>query len=104
MERSGFPRWDPLHQGRPVTHVKQFYAAYFGMTAGVSMAPPDGEDRVGMWLGKRLEKRIDDEERRRAAGEDVIELDPGTDYPKKLQAIAEYRAKKAAEYAAWKSR
>jgi hypothetical protein len=59
------------------------------------MARPDGEDRVGMWLGKRLEKKPDDEERRRAAGEDVVELDPGTNDPKKLRSIAEYRANKA---------
>jgi hypothetical protein len=37
----------------------------------------------------------DDEERRRAAGEDVVELDPGTNDPKKLRSIAEYRANKA---------
>jgi hypothetical protein len=104
LEHKGFPRWDPLHEGRPVPHVKQFYALYLGITAGFTMAPPDGEDRVGMWLGKRLEKKLADEERRRAAGEEVIELDPGTDNPKKLRAIAEYRAMKAAEHADTKSR
>lgn len=56
-------------------------------------------DKVGTWLGKRLERKIDAEERRRAIGEDVPEGDPGTKDPKKLKAIAEYRAKRAAEYA-----
>jgi hypothetical protein len=41
------------------------------------MARPDGKDTVGMWLGKCLEKMLDDEERRRPAG-GVVELDPGT--------------------------
>jgi hypothetical protein len=104
LEHKGFPRFDPLHKGRPVPLVKQFYALYFGITAGFAMAKPDGEDRVGTWLGKRLEKMIDDEERRRAAGEDVIERDPGTDNPRTLTWMAEYRAKKAAEYAAKKKR
>lgn len=102
LERSGFPRWDPLHEGRPVPLVKQFFAAYFGATAGFTLANQGGEDRVGMWLGKRLEKKIEEEERRRAAGQEVVELDPGTDNPNKLRAIAEYRAKKAAEFAARK--
>ncbi|WP_292571122.1 hypothetical protein [Mesorhizobium sp.] len=98
LEHKGFPRFDALHQGRPVPHVRQFYACYLGLAAGFTMAPPpDGKERE--WLGKRLEKKIDDEERRRAAGEDVPEQDPGSHSPKKLAAIAEYRARKAAEYA-----
>ncbi|MBZ9808099.1 hypothetical protein [Mesorhizobium sp. ESP-6-2] len=97
LERQGFPRWDPLHQGRPVPHVRQFYALYLGITAGFTMAPPDGEERA--WIGKREEKKIDDEERRRAAGEDVPERHPITNEPTKLKAIAEYRAKTAAKYA-----
>ncbi|WP_181172099.1 hypothetical protein [Mesorhizobium sp. B2-4-8] len=96
LEPRGFPRWDPLHEGRPVPLVKQFYALYFGITHGFTLANPGGQEKV--WLGKRLERKLDDEERRRAAGEDVMELDPGTDNPKKLRAIAEYRAKKAAEF------
>lgn len=63
------------------------------------MPPPDGEDRVGMWLGKRLEKRID-EERRPAAGENVVEQDSRTEDTKRVRAIAEYRANKVAEFAA----
>ncbi|WP_189343745.1 MULTISPECIES: hypothetical protein [unclassified Mesorhizobium] len=102
LERSGFPRFDALHQGRPVPLIKQFYGLYFGLTQGFTLARPDGEERE--WLGKRLEKKIDDEERRRAAGEDVPEQDPGSHSTKKLTAIAEYRAKKATEYAARNAR
>lgn len=98
LERKGFPAWDPLHQGRPVPLVKRYYADYLGLATGFPTARPDGKERE--WLGKRLEKKIDDEERRRAAGESVTEQDPAGHSPKKLQAIAEYRAKKAAEYAA----
>lgn len=100
LERKGFPGKDPAHGGRPVPLVRRFYNSYFGITAGVAMAKPDGEDSVGTWLGKRVEKRIDDEERRRAAGEEVVERDPGTTNPRTLQAIADYRANKAAEYRA----
>lgn len=100
LERRGFPRWDPLHQGRPVPHVRQFYALYLGIAAGFTMAKPDGEERLHVWIGKREQKRIDDEERRRAAGEIVPDRDPVASGPFKLKAIAEYRAKKAAEYAA----
>lgn len=103
LEHKGFPRWDSLHQGRPVPHVRQFYALYLGITQGFTMARPDGGDKVGTWLGKRLEGKIDDEERRRAAGEEVIELDPGTTDPKKLRAIAEYRAQRVDAYAARKT-
>lgn len=98
--KDGFPRYDHLHRGRPVPLVKRFYDSYLAVRQDFLSRGGPGEDRVGMWLGKRLEKKLDNEERRRAAGEDVVELDPGTNDPKKLQAIAEYRAKKAAEYRA----
>ncbi|TIP03865.1 MAG: hypothetical protein E5X72_14275 [Mesorhizobium sp.] len=65
LERRGFPRWDPLHQGRPVPHVKQFYALYLGITAGFVMAPPpDGKEKV--WVPTRERKRLEAEQRRSA--------------------------------------
>lgn len=65
LERRGFPRFDALHQGRPVPHVKQFYALYLGITAGFVMAPPpDGKEKA--WIPKRERKRLEEEERRRA--------------------------------------
>lgn len=42
LERKGFPRIDPLHDGRPVPLVKRFYDDYFGITAGFNVAAPDG--------------------------------------------------------------
>ncbi|MBZ9698827.1 hypothetical protein [Mesorhizobium sp. CO1-1-9] len=102
LERKGFPAFDSLHQGRPVVHIKQFYAIYFGVTAGFTMAKPDGVERV--WIGKRIETRIDKEERIRATGAEVVERDFGDVTPKQKEAIAEYRAKKRAEYAARKAR
>lgn len=51
LEHKGFPRFDPLHQGRPVPLVKQFYALYFGIAQGFTLAKPDGEERV--WQPKR---------------------------------------------------
>ncbi|MEO4000284.1 hypothetical protein [Mesorhizobium sp. CAU 1732] len=102
LEPKGFPSKDALHGGRPVPQVKQFYALYFGITSGFALAKPDGPERV--WIGRRAEKRIDDEERRRAAGEEVSERDPGTEDQRLLKAMAEYRAKKAGEYGAKKAR
>ncbi|NTF80529.1 hypothetical protein [Rhizobium rhizogenes] len=49
LERKGFPRIDPLHDGRPVPLVKKFYDGYFGITAGFSATAPDGEERLGQW-------------------------------------------------------
>lgn len=47
LERKGFPRIDPLHDGRPVPLVKKFYDGYFGITAGFAATAPDGEERLG---------------------------------------------------------
>lgn len=49
LERKGFPKVDPLHDGRPVPLVKKFYDGYFGITAGFAAASPDGEERLGQW-------------------------------------------------------
>lgn len=53
LERSGFPAVDPLHEARPVPLVRRFYDAYFGITAGIAMAKPDGEERLGSWRKKQ---------------------------------------------------
>lgn len=49
LERKGFPRIDPLHDGRPVPLVKRFYDGYFGITAGFNVAAPDGQEDWGKW-------------------------------------------------------
>ena len=49
LERKGFPRIDPLHDGRPVPLVKKFYDGYFGITAGFSVAAPDGQENWEQW-------------------------------------------------------
>ncbi len=51
LERKGFPRVDPLHEGRPVPLVIKFYEGYFGVTAGFGVA--DGEERLGQWRKRR---------------------------------------------------
>jgi hypothetical protein len=53
LERKGFPKVDPLHDGRPVPLVRKFYDGYFGITAGFAAAAPDGEERLGQWKSKR---------------------------------------------------
>ncbi len=53
LERSGFPSVDPLHKARPVPLVGKFYEAYFGITAGIAMAKPDGEERLGQWKSRK---------------------------------------------------
>lgn len=50
LERKGFPRIDPLHDGRPVPLVQKFYEGYFGITA---------EERLGQWKGRKsAEKKV----------------------------------------------
>lgn len=49
LERKGFPRIDPLHDGRPVPLVRKFYDGYFGITAGFAAVAPDSEERLGEW-------------------------------------------------------
>ncbi|ABR60150.1 hypothetical protein Smed_1300 [Sinorhizobium medicae WSM419] len=56
LERKGFPRIDPLHDGRPVPLVRRFYEGYFGITAGFAAAAPDGEERLGLWKRERNRK------------------------------------------------
>ncbi|UYE95816.1 hypothetical protein KNLIENLN_00003 [Sinorhizobium phage NV1.1.1] len=55
LEKKGFPRIDPLHDGRPVPLVKKFYDGYFGITAGFSVAAPDGGEDLSIW--KRSKRR-----------------------------------------------
>ncbi|RDL51779.1 hypothetical protein BLJAPNOD_02920 [Ensifer sp. M14] len=52
LERKGFPRIDPLHDGRPVPLVRKFYDGYFGITVGFSATAPDGEENWD-WHSKR---------------------------------------------------
>ncbi|MQW47737.1 hypothetical protein [Sinorhizobium meliloti] len=59
LERKGFPRIDPLHDGRPVPLVRKFYEGYFGITAGFNVAAPDGKENLGMWKSRR--RRASDE-------------------------------------------
>ena len=51
LERTGFPRVDPLHGARPVPLVMKFYDGYFGVVAG--FAAIDGEERLGQWRKRR---------------------------------------------------
>ncbi|MBB3743759.1 hypothetical protein FHX10_003258 [Rhizobium sp. BK591] len=65
LERKGFPRIDPLHDGRPVPLVMRFYDGYFGITAGLQAVAPDGEERLGTWKrdsGKRIKTKWGDPE------------------------------------------
>lgn len=62
LERRGFPRIDPLHDGRPVPLVKRFYDGYFGITAGFDVAAPDGKEDLSIWKrSKRTSLSIADE-------------------------------------------
>lgn len=56
LEKKGFPRIDPLHDGRPVPLVRRFYEGYFGITAGFSAAAPDGKENLGMWKSRRRKR------------------------------------------------
>ncbi|WP_457811291.1 hypothetical protein [Sinorhizobium meliloti] len=61
LEKKGFPRMDPLHDGRPVPLVRKFYEGYFGITAGFAAAAPDGKENLGMWKSRRRTRRSADE-------------------------------------------
>lgn len=55
LERKGFPRVDPLHDGRPVPLVKKFYDGYLGITDGLGAV--DGEERLGEWSKRRAHNK-----------------------------------------------
>ncbi|WP_411036835.1 hypothetical protein [Shinella sp. BYT-45] len=57
LERHGFPKIDPLHDGRSVLLVRRFYDGYLGITAGFQVAAPDGEENLGVWKGRRQARR-----------------------------------------------
>ncbi|RVO65719.1 hypothetical protein [Sinorhizobium meliloti] len=61
LEKKGFPRIDPLHDGRPVPLVRKFCEGYFGITAGFNAAAPDGKENLGMWKSRRRTNRSADE-------------------------------------------
>lgn len=103
LERRGFPRWDPLHQGRPVPQVRQFYARYLGIASGFTIAlPPDGQERE--WVPRR---RRTAEESAKAQAPSVDRQTPAGRKArakansdawaeKKRKALEEFRAKKTA--------
>ncbi|MDX0777379.1 hypothetical protein GOD44_23480 [Sinorhizobium medicae] len=49
LERKGFPRIDPLHDGRSVPLVRRFYDGYFGIMEGFNVAAPDGKEDLSVW-------------------------------------------------------
>lgn len=100
--KQGFPRVDAFHGGRPVIKVAKFYETYFGATGPGINAAPHVQDKV--WIGRRIENRIDKEEQFRADGVDFVERDFGPQTPETQKAIEEYRAKKRAEIEARKAR
>jgi len=60
LERLGFPKVDPLHDGRPVPLIKRFYEDYMGITAGFRTAAPDGKEDWSVWdRKKRRTKKTD---------------------------------------------
>lgn len=57
LERQGFPRIDPLHDGRPVLLVRRFYEGYLGITAGFNVAAPDGKEDLSVWDRSKRRKK-----------------------------------------------
>ena len=50
--KPGFPPIDPVHGGRPVAHVKLFYAEYLNLPAD-GVGRPVGRDQEGEWKRSR---------------------------------------------------
>jgi hypothetical protein len=57
LERQGFPKVDPLHDGRPVLLVRRFYEGYLGITAGFRVASPDGKEDLSVWDRSKRRKK-----------------------------------------------
>jgi hypothetical protein len=57
LERKGFPRIDPLHDGRPVPLVRKFYDGYFGIIAGFAATAPDGKENLAIWKSRRRARK-----------------------------------------------
>lgn len=57
LERHGFPKMDPLHDGRPVLLVRRFYDGYLGITAGFQVAKPDGKEDWSVWDRSKRDRR-----------------------------------------------
>lgn len=57
LERHGFPKVDPLHDGRPVQLVRRFYEGYLGITAGFRVASPDGKEDLSVWDRSKRRKK-----------------------------------------------
>lgn len=57
LERKGFPRIDPLHNGRPVPLVRKFYEGYWGITAGFQATRPDGPENLAIWTDPKPRKK-----------------------------------------------
>lgn len=98
LESKGFPRWDPLHQGRPVPHVRQFYALYLGITAGFTIAPsPESQERE--WVPKREKAaELPENDGRLTAAQRKARAKANAEAwaEKKRKALEDHRAKNAA--------
>ena len=57
LERHGFPKMDPLHDGRSVVLVRRFYEGYLGITAGFQVASPDGKEDLSVWDRSKRRKK-----------------------------------------------
>ena len=49
----GFPRVDPLHDGRPVPVLKVFYASYSGMSGAYVIAQEEDREDLSAWKKSR---------------------------------------------------
>lgn len=95
--RSGFPRYDKLHEGRPVPLVKLFYESYLGVSSGYLSRGADGEERLGLWRKSenwgsvtpaKAGKEVPQDRRARAKANSEAWAE------KKKKALDEFRAKK----------
>ncbi len=57
LEPRGFPKVDPLHQGRPVALVKLYYDAYLGIGPNTVPTGTDGEEDMEAWTRNRRSRR-----------------------------------------------
>lgn len=53
LEARGFPRVDPLHEGRPTTLIKKYYDTYLGLNASYVPTGAAEEEDPDSWLQGR---------------------------------------------------
>jgi hypothetical protein len=56
LEAKGFPKFDHIHGGRPVSLIRHYYDCYLGLAKPIATAGPDGEEDMAAWTRSRSKR------------------------------------------------